>query len=72
MVEKRSRCHSDPEISFQPEGEEYVDHDNSLVVAMRIANARVKRIMIDIGSLAYILYFEAFQKLGLTDKDLTR
>ncbi|RZR90375.1 hypothetical protein BHM03_00018269 [Ensete ventricosum] len=35
-----------------------------------MANACVKRVMIDTGSSADILYFDAFQKLGLTDKDL--
>ncbi|RWW38765.1 hypothetical protein BHE74_00055973 [Ensete ventricosum] len=35
-----------------------------------MANAYVKRVMIDTESLTDILYFDAFQKLGLTDKDL--
>ncbi|RZR72585.1 hypothetical protein BHM03_00014759 [Ensete ventricosum] len=35
-----------------------------------MANAYVKRVMIDTGSSIDILYFDAFQKLGLTDKDL--
>ncbi|KAJ8501038.1 hypothetical protein OPV22_011590 [Ensete ventricosum] len=36
-----------------------------------MANAYVKRVMIDTGSSADILYFDAFQRLGLTDLDLT-
>ncbi|RRT72206.1 hypothetical protein B296_00024239 [Ensete ventricosum] len=35
-----------------------------------MAKACVKNVMIDTGSSADILYFDAFQKLGLTDKDL--
>ncbi|RRT67715.1 hypothetical protein B296_00017273 [Ensete ventricosum] len=35
-----------------------------------MANAYVKRVMIDTGSLTDILYFDAFQKLGLTDRYL--
>ncbi|RZS28979.1 hypothetical protein BHM03_00062638 [Ensete ventricosum] len=35
-----------------------------------MANAYVKIVLIDTESLADILYFDAFQKLGLTDKDL--
>ncbi|RWV96393.1 hypothetical protein GW17_00040900 [Ensete ventricosum] len=70
-VEKRPRRRPDLEISFQPEGEEYPDHDDALVVTVRIANARVKQITIDTGSATDILYFETFQKLGLTDQDLT-
>ncbi|RWW33120.1 hypothetical protein GW17_00002195 [Ensete ventricosum] len=69
-VEKKPRCRLDPEISFQPEGEEYSNHDDAMVITIRIANARVKRIMIDTRSVVDILYFETFQKLGLTDQDL--
>ncbi|XP_064963250.1 uncharacterized protein LOC135611539 [Musa acuminata AAA Group] len=36
-----------------------------------IANARVKRVMVDIGSSADVLYFDAFKRLGLTEGDLT-
>ncbi|RWW01100.1 hypothetical protein BHE74_00032803 [Ensete ventricosum] len=36
----------------------------------RIVNARVKRIMIDTESPANILYLDAFQKLGMTNRDL--
>ena len=46
-------------------------HDDELVISVRIANARVKRIMVDTGSSADILYFDAFQKLGLAKEDLT-
>ncbi|RWW70575.1 hypothetical protein BHE74_00021740 [Ensete ventricosum] len=70
-VKKRSRRCPNPEISFQSEGEEYPDHVDALVITVRIVDARVKRIMIDTRSAADILYFEAFQKLGLTAQDLT-
>ncbi|RRT65404.1 hypothetical protein B296_00021921 [Ensete ventricosum] len=70
-VKKRSRRCPDPEIIFQPEGEEYLDHDDTLVITVRIVDAQVKRIMIDTRSAADILYFEAFQKLSLTTQDLT-
>ncbi|RZS15091.1 hypothetical protein BHM03_00046881 [Ensete ventricosum] len=39
-VEKKPKCHLDPEISFQPEGEEYPDHDDAMVITICIANAR--------------------------------
>ncbi|RRT67063.1 hypothetical protein B296_00030773 [Ensete ventricosum] len=70
-VEKRPRRRPDPKISFQPEREEYPDHHDALAVTVCIANARVKRIMIDTQSATDILYFETFHKLGLTDQDLT-
>ncbi|RZS13144.1 hypothetical protein BHM03_00044673 [Ensete ventricosum] len=49
-VEKRPKRDSDPEITFNSGNEKYPNHDNALVISMRIANARVKRIMIDAGS----------------------
>ncbi|RWW71291.1 hypothetical protein BHE74_00020976 [Ensete ventricosum] len=69
-VGKRSAHDEDLDITFKSGGEEYPCHDDALVISIRMANAYVKRVMIDTGSLTDILYFEAFQKLGLTDKDL--
>ncbi|RZS25565.1 hypothetical protein BHM03_00058786 [Ensete ventricosum] len=36
-----------------------------------MTNTYVKRVMIDTGSSTDILYFDAFQRLGLADRDLT-
>ncbi|RZR75055.1 hypothetical protein BHM03_00048691 [Ensete ventricosum] len=60
----------DLDITFKSRGEEYPCHDDTLVVSIRMANAYIKRIIIDTRSSADILYFDTFQKLGLTDKDL--
>ncbi|XP_058070992.1 uncharacterized protein LOC131220032 [Magnolia sinica] len=40
-------------------------HDDALVVNMTIANCKVYRILVDMGSSANILYFEAFDKMGI-------
>ncbi|XP_058075807.1 uncharacterized protein LOC131224301 [Magnolia sinica] len=40
-------------------------HDDALVVAMTIANHKVYRILVDIGSSADILYSKAFDKMGI-------
>ncbi|RRT62593.1 hypothetical protein B296_00012627 [Ensete ventricosum] len=49
---------------------EYLDHDDALVITARIANALVKRTMIDTGSSIDILYFDTYLKLGMTNQDL--
>ncbi|RWV80394.1 hypothetical protein GW17_00058349 [Ensete ventricosum] len=69
-VKKRPEHDEDVDITFKSEGEEYPCHDDALVISIRMANAYVKRVMIDMRSSTDILYFDAFQKLGLTDKDL--
>ncbi|RWW38429.1 hypothetical protein BHE74_00056346 [Ensete ventricosum] len=69
-IEKRPRRSQDPEITFEDGDDAYPNNDDALVISAQISNARVKRVMVDTRSYADILYFSAFQKLGLTDKDL--
>ncbi|RZS27555.1 hypothetical protein BHM03_00061048 [Ensete ventricosum] len=69
-VGKRPAHDEDYDITFKSRGVEYPCHDDALVISIRMANTYVKRVMIDTRSSANILYFDVFQKLGLTDKDL--
>ncbi|RWW65175.1 hypothetical protein BHE74_00027533, partial [Ensete ventricosum] len=69
-VGKRPLHNEDLDVTFKSGGEEYPYHDDALVISIRMANAYVKRVMIDTGSSTDILYIDAFQKLGLTDRDL--
>ncbi|RZS26397.1 hypothetical protein BHM03_00059730 [Ensete ventricosum] len=70
-VGKRPTTHDeDLDITFKSGGKEFPCHDDVLVISIHMANAYVKRVMIDTESSVDILYFDAFQKLGLTDKDL--
>ncbi|RRT40879.1 hypothetical protein B296_00045273 [Ensete ventricosum] len=70
---EQSRGHPTPapkRREDRSEGEEHSPNDDALVISLRMSNAYVKRVMIDTGSSADILYFDAFQRLGLTDRDL--
>ena len=70
-IKKRPRPELEPKITFGAEEVERSHHDDALVISIRIANARVKRVMVDTGSSADVLYLDAFKKLGLTGEDLT-
>ncbi|KAK9175052.1 hypothetical protein WN944_027057 [Citrus x changshan-huyou] len=50
----------------------YMPHIDPLVVTLEIANITVKRILIDGGSNAEILYWDAFQKMRLKESDLRK
>ncbi|RRT45610.1 hypothetical protein B296_00031832 [Ensete ventricosum] len=69
-VGKRPLHHEDLDVTFRSGGEEHSSHDDALVISICMANAYVKRVMIDTGSSTDILYFDAFQRLGLTDRDI--
>ena len=46
-------------------------HDDALVVTLRIGGYDVKRVMVDQGSAAEIMYPDLYKGLGLKPKDLT-
>ena len=46
-------------------------HDDALVVTLRIGGYDVKRVMVDQGSAAEIMYSDLYKGLGLKPEDLT-
>nr|XP_009387567.1 PREDICTED: uncharacterized protein LOC103974454 [Musa acuminata subsp. malaccensis] len=70
-VEKRPWLELELEITFGAGEAECSHHDDALVISIQIANARVKRVMVDTGSSVDVLYFNAFKKLSLIEGDLT-
>ena len=46
-------------------------HDDTLVVTLRIGEYDVKRVMVDQGSVAEIIYPDLYKGLGLKPKNLT-
>nr|XP_009383411.1 PREDICTED: uncharacterized protein LOC103971180 [Musa acuminata subsp. malaccensis] len=70
-VEKRPWPEHEPTITFGAGEVERSHHDDALVISVQIANAQVKRVMVDTGSSADVLYFDAFGRLGLTQENLT-
>ncbi|XP_064993937.1 uncharacterized protein LOC135630710 [Musa acuminata AAA Group] len=70
-VEKPPRPEFEPKITFGTKEAERSHHDDALVISIQITNARVKRVMVDTGSFANVLYLDAFKKLDLTNDDLT-
>jgi len=61
-------------ISFDEEDLEGTiqPHDDALVVTVRINNFLVKRVMIDQGSRANVMYPDLFEGLGLKNQDLMK
>ena len=47
-------------------------HDNALIVTARISGFLVKRVMVDQGSGADVMYLDLFKGLGLKNRDLSK
>ncbi|RRT47717.1 hypothetical protein B296_00032836, partial [Ensete ventricosum] len=69
-----SRSHENPPhdltIIWRTGEAKYPDHNDALVISVKITNALVKRIMVDTRSSTDVLYLNAFEKLDRTEKDL--
>lgn len=76
LGQKRSRTGEDQEghITFTDDNLKgvQVPHNDTLVVTLRIGEYDIERILVDQGSCTEILYYDSFQKLGLTQVDLVQ
>ena len=70
---KRSKVYPHPVLSFSEEDKigTIQPHDNALVITFRIGGYDVKRVMVDDGSGAEIMYPDLYKGLRLTPEDLT-
>ena len=71
---KRSKVYPHPVLSFSEEDKigTIQPHDDALVITLRIGGYDVKRVMVDDGSGANIMYPDLYKGLRLTLEDLTR
>jgi len=72
IIESETNPQRERSITFSPSDfEGVVPHDDdSMVVTLQIFNWDVKKVLIDLGSSADILYYDAFEKIGLDPEQL--
>ncbi|RDX85694.1 hypothetical protein CR513_33079, partial [Mucuna pruriens] len=71
-IQERPAQRQDPPITFTDEDYKgTIPHSNNpMVISVIIANYRVEKVLVDQGSLANILFWLAFQKLGFSESSL--
>ena len=70
---KRPKAYPHPVLSFSEEDKigTFQPHDDELVITFRIGGYDVKRVMVDDGSGADIMYLDLYNGLKLRPEDLT-
>ncbi|KAK3025694.1 hypothetical protein RJ639_041699 [Escallonia herrerae] len=71
---KKQKKEPAPTISFSEDdvGDTRTPHDDPLVVTLRVGNFDEKRILVDNGSLAEVLFYEAFQRMNIPSDRLRK
>ena len=69
---KRAKVEIQPELSFSNEDKigTIQPHDDALVLTLKIGGYDVKRVLLDQGSGAEIMFHDLYKGLNLTDEDL--
>ena len=70
---KRAKVEIQPVLSFLDEDKigTIQSHDDALVLTLKIGGYDIKRILVDQGSSAEIMYLDLYKGLNLIDEDLT-
>ncbi|KAK3027419.1 hypothetical protein RJ639_040435 [Escallonia herrerae] len=73
-LSKKQKMTLVPTISFSEDEiwDIKTPHDDPLVVTLRVGNFDVKRILVDNGSSAEVLFYEAFQKMNIPSNRLRK
>lgn len=58
--------------SFLRTWKEFVSHNDVIVIAIRISRTETRRILIDNGSLSYIIFFSTFEQIGINEEKLNK
>ncbi|XP_075655150.1 uncharacterized protein LOC142625356 [Castanea sativa] len=74
QASKRVKVSATPVLGFSDKDKEgtFQPHDDALVVTVRIGGYDVKRVLVDDGSGAEIMYPDLFNGLGLREEDLEK
>ena len=69
---KRARINFHPVLSFSEENKigTIQPHDDALLITLRIGDYDMKRVMVDGGSTAEVMYPDLYKGLGLKPEDL--
>ncbi|XP_065638333.1 uncharacterized protein LOC136071222 [Quercus suber] len=70
---KRARRGCHPTLTFSEEDKDRTiqPHDDALVITLRTRDYDVKRVMVDGGSVAEVMYPDLYKGLGLKPEDLS-
>ena len=73
MRAKESQIRAAPGLGVLGRGQDWTiqPHDDALVITLRIGGYDVKRVMVDQGSAAEIMYPDLYKGLSLRAEDLT-
>ncbi|XP_062114358.1 uncharacterized protein LOC133825434 [Humulus lupulus] len=72
FVTAEERCYPTVSITFTEEDlqEVHLPHDNPLVIKLEVDRCQLGRVLVDGGSEVDILFWEAFQKMGLEESQI--